>query len=479
MATAPLLGAGTSVAEASDFHGLVEVNDDALSRGKLNPVGTLGPGESCVGDAVCTAKTVSPTRRRRTAETTPLWTLKAYQFLGTAAWACCFRLISIYYTHIGLTRSQIGYISVSRRCASFCGMFFWARLCDYLGEYRSVLLSCNVLSILTSLCNCLPVVQGSVPLVFAVVVGGAFIGSASSAGVIDALCNRVLDRQGGRETYGNQRLWSCLAAAIFSGIAGVLVELFGVSVMFLSSGFFAMLNWITMFFFLPDVDDEVAAQLHERRRRKRIEKSLCRFDVLWFFVNLVIYGLCMALVENFLFVYLLQDFEATPKRLVGAAVTVMCFFEIPVFRWFHHFAGGESPRFGLPTVLVGCHLIFAVRCILYAVIPRESPWLVLFIEPLHGLTFAAMWNAAVLYGKSMAEPGKEATMQAFVAGLYYQLSDGLGSVMWGRLAEEQPHGLGFTTCWILDACVISLWSLIWFAGLRLRNGDSASAGHDK
>jgi len=48
--------------------------------------------------------------------------------------------------------------------------------------------------------------------------------------------------------------------------------------------------------------------------------------------------------------------------------------------------------------------------------PHPRPWLVLFVEPLHGLTFAGMWSAAVEYARRLAPQGAEAKMQALVNG---------------------------------------------------------------
>mmetsp|Transcript_51271 Transcript_51271/g.158878 ORF Transcript_51271/g.158878 Transcript_51271/m.158878 type:complete len:182 (+) Transcript_51271:217-762(+) len=172
----------------------------------------------------------------------------------------------------------------------------------------------------------------------------------------------------------------------------------------------------------------------------------------------------MALVEAFLFIYLLQDFDGTPNVLIGMAVTVMCGFEVPVFKWFHVAAGGERPLLSLRSVLLLCHFIFALRCVLYGLLPSQHPWLVLLVEPLHGLTFAAMWNAAVEYGKRLAAPGQEATMQAFIGGFYYQLADGLGSILWGHLTERPPQGLGMRTCYFINAGVVLIWSALWSAG---------------
>ena len=40
----------------------------------------------------------------------------------------------------------------------------------------------------------------------------------------------------------------------------------------------------------------------------------------------------------------------------------------------------------------------------------------LFVEPLHGFTFAAVWCATVTYANRLALPGTEAKMQALING---------------------------------------------------------------
>lgn len=40
----------------------------------------------------------------------------------------------------------------------------------------------------------------------------------------------------------------------------------------------------------------------------------------------------------------------------------------------------------------------------------------LFVEPLHGFTFAAVWCATVAYASRLARPGTEAKMQAMING---------------------------------------------------------------
>jgi len=112
-------------------------------------------------------------------------------------------------------------------------------------------------------------------------------------------------------------------------------------------------------------------------------------------------------------------------------------------------------------------LVLALRCVLYAILPRSQPWLVLLVEPLHGFTFAAMWCATVEYARKLAVPGTEATLQALVNGLFYQISAAAGSLLWGLVVQRPPRGLGFTKCFLLDAVLIVGWLVIFRAGQRL------------
>lgn len=392
----------------------------------------------------------------------PLWTLKAYNFLGTAAWACLFRLIGVYYNYIGLTGEQVGYITFWRKCFNFFGALFWGRICDYLGDYKRVLLGCSVVSTALNMCLTLSFVQSRFVFVFSLICCGAFVGGGASASIIDALCNTVLRDSGDKETYGNQRLWAALAAALVCASVGKLVDLYGIIIMFGGFSMFTLLSILIMCRYLPN--SMGTRETRNAQRQGFAMRNWLRFEVLWFFANLLIYGICMSLVETFLFIYVLRDFQNAPKFLVGLMVTLMCGFEVPVFKYFHVVAGGPSPLMSLKTVLSVCHIILAVRCILYAAIPAQHPWLVLFIEPLHGITFAAMWAASVTYGKILARPGEETLMQVFINGFYYQLANGFGSLIWGSLSDISAYNMDFRHCFALDGFLTLLWSLIWGSG---------------
>merc|ERR1712008_620232 len=234
------------------------------------------------------------------------------------------------------------------------------------------------------------------------------------------------------------------------------MDAFGVSSMFASSSVLLAVTALVIATQYPSK--------HARKTRPTEQgtaRRFLRFEVIWFLSNLFIYGIFMGLVETFLFIFLMRDFIGTSKFLLGWTIAVMCLFELPVF----FYVDRLFSRFELTRLLSLCHVVFAVRCLLYSALPRSCPATVLLVEPLHGITFAMMWSVAVEYGKRLAPQGGEAKMQALINGLYYKLAIGVGSVFWGPLTElPSKGGIGFTLCFQRAAGAILAWSVLWNLG---------------
>ena len=94
---------------------------------------------------------------------------------------------------------------------------------------------------------------------------------------------------------------------------------------------------------------------------------------------------------------------------MGLCLTTMCAAEAPVF----HFSGPLFDAVGLPVVLHAVMGAYVLRLCLYASLSFiGSPWAVLPIEVLHGLTFGCAWAAGTLNCSRIAPKGLEATTQA-------------------------------------------------------------------
>mmetsp|Transcript_38433 Transcript_38433/g.81471 ORF Transcript_38433/g.81471 Transcript_38433/m.81471 type:complete len:445 (-) Transcript_38433:153-1487(-) len=417
----------------------------------------------------------SPKQQQQQQQTrlTPLWVLKAIWFLGVGANASLFRFITVFYHKIELDTTHIGFLQLCNPWVTFAGSLSWASVCDRTGAYKQVLVASNILGVTVVCCLLIPFVQQHFSALLAcMVVGPAFL--SSRAGVTDALTNKVMAEyraaalQNGTESqvlenasYGRQRLWGALGYGGFALLSGLLVDAFGNNSMFMC---FAACLGTTVIIIATQLPSDPDRNKNSSGPQPGNMLSLMfgTFEASWFFANLLVYGVHLALVETFLFVYLVRDFEGTTSTLLGLSVSTMCLFELPVF----YYIQVAINRYSLTTLLSGCHIIFAIRVFLYSVLPKSQPWLVLLIEPLHGITAAGMWSCSVEFGRRLAPEHSKARMQAIASGVYYRAASGAGSLIWSYFTRPEPEGYGFPKMYALAGVTMLCWSLLWNFGWR-------------
>ncbi|CAD7970644.1 unnamed protein product [Amoebophrya sp. A25] len=450
-----------------------------------------GPGQSSSSSslkAIMSASTIAPIDSSEFLASekkaiTPLWACKLLYFLQLGCTASLVRFLVVLYTDLGIGPEFIGYLMCLDPLSCFIGQIFWAMICDWSGIHIKVVLSISsALGVVFYLC--LNAYKDSLAMIF-IFVGLAAFCRAGAQGIQDSLCLGVLKQhKGGDDSYGGQRMWGAIGWGVMAFFTGGMIDEYGTDYMFYSYSIGTSISIaVLVFFFADDSGDAVDAPVggegmaHPTPGGSIVANSaliksymqtpaalrrqkLLQFKALWFFANLVMYGMCMAMVETFLFVYLERDFQPkADKLLLGLSIAVMCLFELPVFFYFHHVLEYVSER----TVLAGCHIVFALRCLLYVCLPRDFVWSVLIVEPLHGITFAAMWTASVHYAQQNAPKGYETTMQAVCNGLYQQLGFSIGSILWGRVIDVYGFDVAYYSC----AAVILTWSAVWYAGWKI------------
>eukprot|EP00929_Paragymnodinium_shiwhaense_P057990 TRINITY_DN29047_c0_g1_i2.p1 TRINITY_DN29047_c0_g1~~TRINITY_DN29047_c0_g1_i2.p1 ORF type:complete len:402 (+),score=72.72 TRINITY_DN29047_c0_g1_i2:342-1547(+) len=390
---------------------------------------------------------------------------------------CLTRYITVYYDAIGLSRAFMGVLLMLMPLTTFIGGLFWSTVVDRTGGYKETLVGTSLVGIGVIFCYLLPQVQVSQKLLIAITCLHGFLCSVSSP-IVDALTLKVLsEHEGSDEGYGDQRLWSAVGWGAMAFVAGWIVDLFGISAVFFLYGSLVTMNIIMLGKYMPSMSKTEAAAIDGQGTKDSasILSVLNNFEAVWLLSNLMVYGIFMALVENFLNVYLIQDFVAVPGILLGMATMVTCAFEVPIFKYIDSVWKGESGSGRLVAVLTVTELLLAVRCFAYTMLPRDRPWLVLLVEPLHGFTFAAMWCATVEYARRLAPPGKEARMQALTNGLFFNVAFATGSFFWRRLVQRPPAGLGFSATFRLNTALILVWLLIWQLGWRFQKRQAVKA----
>eukprot|EP00560_Eucampia_antarctica_P003146 CAMPEP_0197837232 /NCGR_PEP_ID=MMETSP1437-20131217/31510_1 /TAXON_ID=49252 ORGANISM="Eucampia antarctica, Strain CCMP1452" /NCGR_SAMPLE_ID=MMETSP1437 /ASSEMBLY_ACC=CAM_ASM_001096 /LENGTH=149 /DNA_ID=CAMNT_0043444099 /DNA_START=123 /DNA_END=572 /DNA_ORIENTATION=+ len=147
--------------------------------------------------------------------------------------------------------------------------------------------------------------------------------------------------------------------------------------------------------------------------------------------------------------------------MCGLTVAVTVMFEIPIFEY----APLMLQRFGLGPLLQISAIAYIVRVIGYTFIPQYHPALVLFLEPLHGVTYACATASSVEFASQYSPKGYEASGQGILslfggAGVFIGLLAGglLGElfgprVMYRCLAANVAFGaalFGFTQLYKKD-----------------------------
>lgn len=132
----------------------------------------------------------------------------------------------------------------------------------------------------------------------------------------------------------------------------------------------------------------------------------------FFFLLIFTLRLGMSALDSQLFIYMHDELRAS-FMWCGLSVIITVAFEVPIFARADYMLDLVGP----PKFLIIGALSFVVRSLGYSF--TKSPIQGLLLDPLHGLTFAAMHSAAVVIVAARAPPQYAATAQsvlAFVSG---------------------------------------------------------------
>ena len=137
-------------------------------------------------------------------------------------------------------------------------------------------------------------------------------------------------------------------------------------------------------------------------------------EALVFFAMATVMGSAVGTIECVLFLFL-EDLGGS-ETLMGLTLTFTCIAETAVFYW----TGAIVRALGLDRCFHLCFAAFLLRLGCYATLAAwPSPWCVLPVELLHGLTFGLTWSAGTAKCAAIAPPGLEATTQSAFQGLIF------------------------------------------------------------
>ncbi|MFN8495459.1 MAG: major facilitator superfamily domain-containing protein 6 [Caldilineaceae bacterium] len=341
---------------------------------------------------------------------------KLFYFCNFAAIAAVLPFLALYYKQLGLTGREIGLLASISPLITLLAAPLWGGLADATQQHRRLLLlaisgflvSVLALSFANTLLWLLPIVV---------------IYSFFSAPIIPLVDNSVLEALGEhKQEYGKQRLWGSIGWGAGAAVMGLIIERYG-----LAWGFYGCILIMSINLF-------AATRLTISRAKlgNNFWGNICYFVTSWpwlvFLITIFINGLGMSFTNNFLFLYM-SSMHAS-KTLMGITLTATTASEVPVF----FFSQYLMRRLGARGLLIAALFAQVVRMFAYALMP--AAWFVLVINLLHGLTFSAMWVAAVNYANESAPDGLGATAQGLLAGISMGLAGMMGALIGGFLYDS-------------------------------------------
>lgn len=152
------------------------------------------------------------------------------------------------------------------------------------------------------------------------------------------------------------------------------------------------------------------------------------------FLLFLLMALSMALTDTYLFLHL--ESLGAPPILMGLALFFTCVAEVPVF--FHEKKIKEF--LGLDRSMLLILVAYVFRQLGYASLKSfGSPWFVLPLQLLHGITFGLYWSVGVEFSRLLAPEDLRAAVMGFFSGMN-SLGAFLGAICGGRVYDRVGGG---------------------------------------
>ena len=347
--------------------------------------------------------------------------------LGSSTWG---RFSAIYYNTHGLNSRHIGLIEGACSIVPMLSMVGWGVVADRFHSQKQVWLLTKVVSTIILLTMALPWVYSSfIRILIVAALSQLFV----SRGILDAY---TLEQLGPEKKifYGRYRLFASLSWGIGSIVMGLVTDHWGFEPNFI---LFAILGFLMVILVATKLPNPSPTEIrHDMELGEDAGKIAELFQlalrprVFLFLVEVVIMGAGMATVERLLFLYLMNDLQAS-TLLCGLSVGVNVLFELPIF-WYAENFMRVLGHDGMFIVAMTC---FVFRLYGYTLLSPATKWLILLLEIMHGVTFACFWIVCTDISKVLIHQTEGAywktAIPSSVQMLYSAFGVSVGSIVGG------------------------------------------------
>ncbi|HEY5729280.1 MAG TPA: major facilitator superfamily domain-containing protein 6 [Anaerolineales bacterium] len=363
----------------------------------------------------------------------------SFYFLYFAAFASLLPYFVLFYQSLGFSGAQIGLLTGVPPLITLFAAPFGTGLADRTRRHKLIMGVGIVVAIIVMLI--LPRLS-NFALVFALIVLFNFF-MAPVGSLSDSATMSMLGEQ--REMYGRIRTGGTFGWGIFAQIAGVLLALYGLDILFYVFSGIMLVNLFVSLKFSFGGQAELDSQ------SGTIWKLLRNRYWIIFLLSAFLGGVGAFSVAAYLSPYL-KELGANGSQ-IGFAFLIASLTELPAF----YFGNLLVRRFGSYRLFMISLILLGVRSLLFGL--AGNLYLAIAIQCLGGLVYPAMWSAGVAYADENAPAGLKSTAQ----GLFGSMTFGFGAAVSGFVGGLLLESIGGQGMFLV-------FGIIVLAGLALIEG---------
>ena len=367
-----------------------------------------------------------------------MWRQKALYFLLFGGMACAWPWLPLLSEkRYGLGSAAVSRLAAARTLTGALVAPLWGAAADATGWHpRLHALSLTTSALVRLALALAPRACGEATLL-ALVIASEALGAAATC-LADGSTNAALERAGmPLGAYGRQRLWGAIGWGwVFAPLSGAIIADLGEETRWVATfGLHVGVIFVTAALALTLDHTTPAARRSAMLKRKRSDDELAAFGgargapaapsssarrmarvlrhprVALTYAAFFLAASFMGMVETYLFLYL--DMLGGTTLLMGLALTFTCLSEVAIF----FYAERIMDALGNDRSITFVFVCFAARFGLYGVLPvLGSPWIVLPVQLLHGITFGLFYAVGQRFTHTAAPAGLEATCQGLLNG---------------------------------------------------------------
>jgi PPP family 3-phenylpropionic acid transporter len=346
-----------------------------------------------------------------------LFALKGLNFSYYATQAILLPFLPLYFAGQGYSAFQVGLLMMIGPFAAMFAQPLWGYVSDRLNTVKKIILLLWVLTIVSSIG--LFYAEGFlISFIFALLL---FFFMIPSVPLLDSITIQSTERMS--RSYGSVRLWGSVGFTLIALVSGTVLGFIG-GIDNIQYIYWAL--WIVPMMLLIFLKDEPS---NGARVSLQSLRSIFRNGpFLWFLLMVFVIMIPHRMNDGLLVLYL-NDLGAT-DTMVGWAWALAAISEIPTFallaRYMHRFH--ELALLGIVSIL------YTIRWAAYAW--TDEPWLLLYLQASHSITFAAFWIVSIHYAVRLVPQELRSTGQSLLSAVFLGLAGITGGLIGGWINGE-------------------------------------------